>query len=60
MKTFKHHWEENIKPLICFFCAGVMIAAGFIAANWVIPTKPVEYQICIKEAGGDYMCEVYK
>jgi hypothetical protein len=31
-----------------------------IAANWLIPKKPTEYRICIQDAGGDYMCEVYK
>lgn len=60
MKSFSHHWEENIKPLINFFIAGVFVASGFRAAEWVIPAKPVEYQICVQDAGGDYMCEVYK
>jgi len=60
MKSFKHHWAENIKPLIWFFLAGVFVIAGIRAADWVIPEKPAEYRICIQEAGGDYMCEVYK
>ncbi len=59
-KDWSYQWEENIKPLICFFLAGVVIASGFRLAEWVIPAKPIEYQICVQEAGGDFMCEVYK
>jgi len=60
MKSFKYHWAENIKPLICFFFAGVFVVAGLRVADWAIPARPAEYRICIQEAGGDYMCEVYK
>ena len=56
----KYHWKENIKPLICFFMAGFLVAAGFATADWLIPKKPTEYRICVKDAGDDYMCEVYK
>jgi len=58
--NLKHHWDENIKPLICFFLAGFLVAAGFATASWVIPKKPAEYRICVQYAGGDYMCQVYK
>jgi hypothetical protein len=58
--NLKHHWKENIKPAIQFFIAGMFLGAGVITVNWIIPVKPVEYQICIQDAGGDYMCEVYK
>jgi RsiW-degrading membrane proteinase PrsW (M82 family) len=60
MKSFRYHWKENIKPLIIFFLAGALVAAGFATAEWLIPKKPVEYRICVQDAGGDYMCEVYK
>lgn len=60
MKNFSFHWNENIKPLICFFLAGFLVACGFAAADWLIPKKPTEYHICVQDAGGDYMCEVYK
>lgn len=60
MENFSYHWKEKIKPLICFFLAGVLVACGFGAADWLIPKKPVEYRICVQEAGGDYMCETYK
>lgn len=59
-EKLKYHWRENIKPLIYFFLAGLLIASGFRAAEWAIPAKPVEYRICVQDAGGDYMCEVYK
>ena len=58
--SWEYQWEENIKPVILFFCAGFVLAAGVICAEWIIPKKPTEYRICIKDAGGDYMCEVYK
>ena len=58
--NLKHHWHENIKPLLLFTLAGFFVAVGFGIADWVIPKKPVEYQICVQDAGGDYMCEIYK
>ena len=60
MKSFNDQWKENIKPLISFFLAGFLIASGFGVADWVIPKKPLEYRICVQDAGGDYMCEIYK
>lgn len=60
MKNLEHHWEENIKPLVCFFLTGFVIASGFATAEWLIPKPPTEYRICVQDAGGDYMCEVYK
>lgn len=60
MKSLSHHWKENIKPLLCFFIAGFLVACGFAAADWLIPKKPVEYQICVQDAGGDTMCKVFK
>lgn len=60
MKNLDHHWKENIQPLINFLIAGFLVACGFGAADWLIPKKPVEYRICVQDAGGDYMCEVYK
>lgn len=59
-KKLRYHWTENIKPLISFFLAGVFVAVGFSTVEWIIPKKPVEYRICVQDAGGDYMCEVYK
>lgn len=60
MQNLKHHWHENINPLIKIFIFGFVMAGGIIAAHWAIPAKPIEYRICVQEAGGDYMCEVYK
>jgi hypothetical protein len=60
MKNFSYHLKENIKPMVCFFIAGFLVACGFGAADWLMPKKPVEYRICVQDAGGDYMCEVYK
>ena len=60
MEDFEYHWKENIKPLGYFLLAGVFVASGFRLAEWVIPAKPLEYHICVQEAGGDYMCKAYK
>lgn len=59
-RGFKYHWEENVKPIFFFFIVGFFVSCGIIAADWMIPKKPIEYRICIQDAGGDYMCEVYK
>jgi hypothetical protein len=45
MKNFSYHWKENIKPMVCFFIAGFLVACGFGAADWLMPKKPVEYRI---------------
>lgn len=58
--NLRYQWDENVKPLLCFFLAGFLIASGFGVADWLIPKKPVEYRICIKDTEGDYICEVYK
>jgi len=60
MKTLIKLWKDAIKPLLFFFIAGVAIMAGFRTTEWLIPAKPVEYRICVQDAAGDYMCEVYK
>ena len=60
MCNLKRHWKESIKPLLSFFLAGVLVAAGFGFADWVIPKKPIEYRICVQDAGGDYVCKIFK
>lgn len=55
-----HHWKETIKPLLSFFLAGFLVACGFAAGEWLMPKKPVEYRICVQDAGSDYVCEVYR
>ena len=52
--------KENIKLWSFYFILGFLMFSGIRASDWLIPDKPAEYRICVKDAGDDYMCEVYK
>lgn len=53
--------KELSKTLAFYFVIGLLFMAGFRAADWLIPSKPIEleYRVCIKDSAGDYKCEVY-